>query len=94
MSVRTSSTANRSSYRVLAATLRAVSSLKEANTSSIHLFSFLPAFGFAQIWDCSIQIIRLGNDRINGVATLALDDFFIKAFFRGSLKEFAEGTSF
>ena len=34
----------------MAATLRAVSSLKEANTSSIHLFSFLPALGFAQIF--------------------------------------------
>ncbi|MBQ3841039.1 MAG: hypothetical protein II819_14105, partial [Fibrobacter sp.] len=36
-------------FKNLAATHRAVSSLKVVKTSSIHHFSFLPALGFAQI---------------------------------------------
>ena len=37
-------------FKNLAATHRAVSSLKVVKTSSIHHFSFLPALGFAQIF--------------------------------------------
>ncbi len=80
-------TSKNSIFKNLAATLRAATSFKEANTESIHHFSFLPSLGLAPIKTfsivaaLSIGLVQLEAQEIatwagfrSGVATFTFDD--------------------